>query len=97
MGLFTKSYIFNRLCANAEQLEVKCDDLTKQTQDLNRQCEFERRKNEKILKDKLKLAEAGTAGIPEKVSLRPVNHFVDPNTSNDGSDLVRQYFGTIFF
>lgn len=90
-GKITKIYILNRLCQNAEQLEVKCDDLTKQTQDLNRQCEFERRKNEKILKDKLKQAETGTAGVSEKVSLRPVNHFVDPNASNDGSDLVSQY------
>lgn len=73
------------VCQNAEQLELKCDDLTKQAQDINRLYDLERRKNEKFQQEKLRQSGAADAAAGTKTteSLQSAGSYIESSASQD--------------
>lgn len=91
MNLFL--YLKHSLKTNAENAELRCDDLSKQIEELQQKYDAERRKNERILQEKSKKTEL------QKVELKSINYAgqqFDSQISDSNSSCVRFNFILVF-
>lgn len=80
-------FITNSLCNTIENLEGRCEELTKQIDELNQIIVIERRKKERLMQENKQLSESnGEKNTADRVQLRSVKNQGKSNADTvDGS------------